>query len=129
MDKYYFDIDDNIFYTEQNEYGDRTEVSAEEYEELLAKCTDDMQFTSDMLGEPVLISKREIERREKRRRVYVLQHKLAETDYIVTKLAEMQLSGDENFSAEYERYKETIQNRVEWRAEANRLLAELNGEV
>lgn len=129
MDKYYFDINDNTFYSEQDEYSTRTEISADEYEELLAKCTDDKQFISNILRRPVIVTKQEIEHRKKSEQLYTLRKNLADTDYIVVKLAEMQLRNDEDFAAEYERYAETIKNRELWRAEANRLLGETNGEV
>lgn len=53
-----------------------------------------------------------------------LQNLLDKTDYIVTKLAEMQITNNENFSSELARYQETIQNRVAWRLELDRLLNE-----
>ena len=53
-----------------------------------------------------------------------LQFLLDKTDYVVTKLAEMQISNNENFSSELARYQGTIQNRVAWRSELDRLLNE-----
>ena len=53
-----------------------------------------------------------------------LQNLLNKTDYIVTKLAEMQITNNENFNSELARYQETIQNRVVWRSELDRLLNE-----
>ena len=63
------------------------------------------------------ISQKEIRKQE-------LQNLLDKTDYIVTKLAEMQITNNENFSSELARYQPTIQNRVAWRSELDRLLNE-----
>lgn len=60
----------------------------------------------------------------KQNRMAELQSLLDKTDYIVTKLAEMQISNNENFSSELARYQDTIQNRVVWRSELDRLLNE-----
>lgn len=60
----------------------------------------------------------------KQNRMNELQFLLDKTDYIVTKLAEMQISNNENFSSELARYQPTIQNRVAWRSELDRLLNE-----
>lgn len=57
-------------------------------------------------------------------RIQELQNLLQKTDYIVTKLAEMQITNNENFSSELARYQDTIQNRVAWRSELDRLLNE-----
>ena len=57
-------------------------------------------------------------------RISELQNLLGKTDYIVTKLAEMQITNNENFSSELARYQDTIQNRVVWRSELDRLLNE-----
>lgn len=129
MDKYYSDANDNTFYSEQDEYCIRTEISAEEYEELFAKCTNDKQFISDILRRPVVVTKQEIEHRDKSQQLYNLRKNLSDTDYIVTKLAEMQLTNDENFASEYERYAETIKNREAWRKEANSILTELSTSI
>lgn len=61
---------------------------------------------------------------EKQNRIEQLQNLLDKTDYIVTKLAEMQITNNENFSSELARYQPTIQNRVAWRSELDRLLNE-----
>lgn len=61
---------------------------------------------------------------EKQNRIEQLQNLLDKTDYIVTKLAEMQITNNENFSSELARYQDTIQNRVAWRSELDRLLNE-----
>lgn len=60
----------------------------------------------------------------KQNRIEELQNLLDKTDYVVTKLAEMQISNNENFSSELARYQDTIQNRVAWRSELDRLLNE-----
>jgi len=60
----------------------------------------------------------------KQNRIQELQNLLHKTDYVVTKLAEMQITNNENFSSELARYQETIQNRVAWRSELDRLLNE-----
>ena len=60
----------------------------------------------------------------KQNRIQELQNLLDKTDYIVTKLAEMQITNNENFSSELARYQDTIQNRVAWRSELDRLLNE-----
>ena len=60
----------------------------------------------------------------KQQRIVELNSFLSKTDYVVTKLAEMQISNNENFSSELARYQETIQNRVAWRSELDRLLNE-----
>lgn len=60
----------------------------------------------------------------KQNRIDELQSLLDKTDYIVTKLAEMQIMNNENFVAELSRYQNTIQNRVAWRTEIDRLLNE-----
>lgn len=57
-------------------------------------------------------------------RIAELNSLLSKTDYVVTKLAEMQISNNENFSSELARYQDTIQNRVAWRSELDRLLNE-----
>ena len=57
-------------------------------------------------------------------RMTELQNLLDKTDYIVTKLAEMQITNNENFSSDLARYQDTIQNRVSWRSELDRLLNE-----
>lgn len=61
---------------------------------------------------------------QKEIRMQKLQNLLDKTDYIVTKLAEMQITSNENFSSELARYQSTIQNRVAWRSELDRLLNE-----
>lgn len=60
----------------------------------------------------------------KQNRIQELQNLLDKTDYIVTKLAEMQITNNENFNSELARYQSTIQNRVAWRSELDRLLNE-----
>ena len=60
----------------------------------------------------------------KQNRIDELQNLLDSTDYIVTKLAEMQITNRENFDAELSRYQSTIQNRDLWRTEIDRLLNE-----
>ena len=67
-------------------------------------------------------SRKENENRQ--RRIQELKNLLDKTDYIVTKLAEMQITSNENFSSELARYQSTIQNRVAWRSELDRLLNE-----
>lgn len=64
------------------------------------------------------------EEETKENRIYELHSLLKSTDYIVTKLAEMQISNAENFSSELARYQEIIQNRIAWRSELDRLLNE-----
>lgn len=61
---------------------------------------------------------------QKENRKQVLQNLLYNTDYIVTKLTEMQFTNNENFSSELARYQDTIQNRVAWRSELDNLLNE-----
>ena len=61
---------------------------------------------------------------QKEVRIQELQNLLDKTDYIVTKLAEMQITNNENFNSELARYQETIQNRVAWRSELDRLMNE-----
>lgn len=58
----------------------------------------------------------------KQNRVAELQTLLHKTDWIVTKLAEMQLTNNKNFVPELARYQDIIQNRVAWRTEIDRLL-------
>lgn len=60
----------------------------------------------------------------KQNRMAELTSLLDKTDYVVTKLAEMKISNNENFSSELARYQDTIQNRVAWRSELDRLLNE-----
>ena len=60
----------------------------------------------------------------KQNRIDELQSLLDKTDWIVTKLAEMQITNRENFVAELSRYQNTIQNRDLWRTEIDRLLNE-----
>ena len=60
----------------------------------------------------------------KQNRIEELQNLLDSTDYIVTKLAEMQIMNSENYNYEFARYQNTIQNRVAWRTEIDRLLNE-----
>lgn len=60
----------------------------------------------------------------KQNRMAELHSLLEKTDYVVTKLAEMQISNNENFSSELARYQDTIQNRIAWRSELDRLLNE-----
>ena len=60
----------------------------------------------------------------KQNRIEELQYLLDKTDYIVTKLAEMQIMNNENFVSELARYQDTIQNRGLWRTEIDRLLNE-----
>lgn len=60
----------------------------------------------------------------KQNRIEELQNLLDSTDYIVTKLAEMQITNSENFATELSRYQGTIQNRVAWRTEIDSLLNE-----
>ena len=60
----------------------------------------------------------------KQNRIDELQNLLDSTDYIVTKLAEMQIMNRENFVVELSRYQSIIQNRVSWRTEIDRLLNE-----
>ena len=70
------------------------------------------------------IIKSEFNKDIKETRIFELKNLLNKTDYIVTKLAEMQITNNENFSSELARYQETIQNRVAWRLELDRLLNE-----
>lgn len=70
------------------------------------------------------IIKSEFNKDTKETRIFELQNLLNKTDYIVTKLAEMQITNNENFSSELARYQSTIQNRVAWRSELDRLLNE-----
>lgn len=60
----------------------------------------------------------------KQNRIDELQSLLDKTDWIVTKLAEMQITNRENFDTELSRYQNIIQNRVAWRTEIDRLLNE-----
>ena len=60
----------------------------------------------------------------KQNRIEELQSLLDKTDYIITKLGEMQIMNSENFVSELARYQNTIQNRDMWRTEIDRLLNE-----
>ena len=60
----------------------------------------------------------------KQNRIAELQTLLHKTDWIVTKLAEMQITNSENLVTELSRYQNIIQNRVAWRTEIDRLLNE-----
>ena len=70
------------------------------------------------------IIKSEFNKDIKETRIFELKNLLNKTDYIVTKLAEMQITNNENFISELARYQPTIQNRVAWRSELDRLLNE-----
>ena len=57
-------------------------------------------------------------------RIQELKEKLRETDYVVTKLAEMQITNNPDFNFEFNRYQDIIQNRILWRSEIDKLLNE-----
>lgn len=50
-----------------------------------------------------------------------LKKKLAETDYVVIKIAEAQVTGVEMLSEDADRYAETILQRQQWRDQINEL--------
>lgn len=57
-----------------------------------------------------------------------LKQKLAKTDYVVTKIAEAQVTGVEMIAEDSERYAEVILERQQWRAQINELEAQLETE-
>lgn len=57
-------------------------------------------------------------------RIEELKTRLAETDYVVIKIAEAQSSGVSLQSADVERYEDIIEQRRAWRAEINSLEGE-----
>lgn len=61
-------------------------------------------------------------------RIAILKMQLAETDYVVTKVSEMTLSGGTLPDEDVDRYSEIIANRQEWRDEINQLESEIAGD-
>lgn len=61
---------------------------------------------------------------EKQNQIEQLQNLLNKTDYVVTKLAEMKITNNENFTYELARYQDIIKKRVAWRTEIDRLMNE-----
>lgn len=75
----------------------------------------DGELVNDPLPEPV------------ENQIAALKAKLAETDYVVTKVAETMVTGIALSDEEAERYSEIITQRREWRAQINDLEASLEG--
>lgn len=126
MDKYYFyDRKNYNVYTSNDEKRTRVRVNAELYDKMLANCPKGHIVYVSALSRLTYLSCERAALSQKVMRLREVRQLLTSTDYIVTKLAEMQLSEDVNYSAECARYKETVENRKEWRAEANRLLGEI----
>lgn len=114
----------NGFYLEQNEEKTRFEISDEEWQNLLNAQSNGKEIVTGENGRPVAIEHITTDEEKRQNRIRELQSLLDKTDYVVTKLAEMQISNNENFSSELARYQDTIQNRVVWRSELDRLLNE-----
>lgn len=101
----------------------------EDYENISNYCNENdleiVEIEPDEMGRRFQIVQPSLSIEEiKQNRIQELQNLLGKTDYIVTKLAEMQITNNENFSSELARYQDTIQNRVAWRSELDRLLNE-----
>lgn len=62
-----------------------------------------------------------IEVAKKQGEIDAIKTKLAETDYVVTKLSELMLTGGSLSEEDAERYSEIIANRQAWRDEINQL--------
>ena len=75
----------------------------------------DGELVNDPLPEPV------------GNQIAALKTKLAETDYVVTKVSEAMVVGEALSDEEAERYSEIITQRREWRAQINDLEASLEG--
>lgn len=115
---------ENGFYEEQNENKTRYEITNEQWQNLLDEQSKGKQIVTGTNGQPVAIEHILSNEEQRQNRIFELQNCLDKTDYVVTKLAEMQISNNENFGSELARYQETIQNRVAWRSELDRLLNE-----
>lgn len=115
---------ENGFYLEQNKENSRVEITDEEWQSLLNEQTNGKEIVTGENGRPVAIEHIANDEEKRQFRIRELSDLLEKTDYIVTKLAEMQITNNENFSSELARYQQTIQNRVAWRSELNRLLNE-----
>lgn len=101
----------------------------EDYENISIYCNENgfeiVEIEPDEMGRRFQIIQPSLSINEiKQNRIQELQNLLDKTDYIVTKLAEMQITNNENFSSELARYQDTIQNRVAWRSELDRILNE-----
>lgn len=106
----------SIFY--ENQYQEAFEF-VQNKNLIITEINSDVNGRRFQIVQPTVdeISQKEIRKQE-------LQNLLDKTDYIVTKLAEMQITNNENFNSELARYQDTIQNRVAWRSELDRLLNE-----
>ena len=110
---------ENGFYETQNDKNSRIELTDEQWEELIDKQSQGFDI---IVENGQVIAREHVE--TKKDKIQKLQSLLEKTDYVVSKLAEMQITNNENFSSELARYQPTIQNRVAWRLELDRLLNE-----
>lgn len=127
----FYDKNTRGFYNKQNENNSRYEISVEYWQELLDKQTEGMEIVPDENGRPIAIQPVISEYGKRENRISELKDLLEKTDYIVIKLYELKIMDSTEFEAEFSRYESIMEQREEWRKEADLLLAknqnELNG--
>ena len=101
----------------------KSELNDEEYSNVVEWCNEGNEYTIEDKGEYYAVVKipEPTEEEIKQARIEELKTKLAETDYVVIKIAEGEATRDD--------YEEVLNQRQAWRAEINELEQQLtNGE-
>lgn len=122
----YYDINSKGFYLQQNESKDRIEITDEYWRELLNLQSLGQEIVSDGKGSVVGVLREPTNKEQRECRLQELRNKLAETDYVIIKLYELKIIDSGNYGIEFARYKTIIDQRSEWREEANKIMAELD---
>lgn len=122
----YYDINSKGFYLQQNESKDRIEITDEYWRELLNLQSLGQEIVSDGKGSVVGVLREPTNKERRECRLQELRNKLAETDYVIIKLYELKIIDSGNYDIEFARYKTIIDQRSEWREEANKIMAELD---